>query len=273
MAGIGGTLALAWVAKRALTAFVQRMHEPDPDLCRGFASKGLHCLNLGTTTVYLLKGRDGYLMVDTGYAQDYDAFREGLARLGIALDEIKTLLLTHGHDDHAGFAARVLAATGARVIAHRDAAPALRRGRMTPKGIRFLNARVFVLATLNMLVVQRGFNYPPVPLDAGAILLDGDDDDVLRRLGFDARVMTTPGHTPGSISVVTDRGDVLCGDAVMSFLPITGARLRPIFLSDREAVFASWRKMLDRGATTIYPAHGPPVPAARLRDALERFRG
>jgi glyoxylase-like metal-dependent hydrolase (beta-lactamase superfamily II) len=85
--------------------------------------------------------------------------------------------------------------------------------------------------------------------------------------------MTTPGHTPGSISVVTDRGDVLCGDAVMSFLPITGAGLRPIFVSDRAEVFASWRKMLDNGAATIYPAHGAPMPAARLRDALERFRG
>jgi glyoxylase-like metal-dependent hydrolase (beta-lactamase superfamily II) len=167
----------------------------------------------------------------------------------------------------------VLAATGARVIAHRDAAPALRRGRMTAKGVRFLNARVFVLATLYMLATRRGFHYPPVPLDEGAILLDGDDDGVLRRMGFDARVIATPGHTPGSISVVTDRGDVLCGDAVMSFLPITGAGLRPIFVSDCAAVFASWRKILDSGATTIYPAHGAPVPAARLRDALNCFVG
>jgi glyoxylase-like metal-dependent hydrolase (beta-lactamase superfamily II) len=143
---------------------------------------------------------------------------------------------------------------------------------MTHQGIRFLNARVFVLATLYMLVTRRNFGYPPVAPRDDDIILAGDDDRVLRNLGFDADVIATPGHTDGSISVMTSEGEVFCGDAVMSFLPVTGAQLRPIFISDEEQVFASWRKILADGAEVIYPAHGEPVWAEQLAASLHTFR-
>lgn len=81
----------------------------------------------------------------------------------------------------------------------------------------------------------------------------------------------TPGHTPDSISVVTPDGKAFCSDAVMSFLPVSGAGLRPIFVSEQEQVFASWRKILDSGARVIYPAHGAPLAAERLAKALHAF--
>jgi len=270
--GVGVALVLYFVAKRALSGFVEQMELPKPDLCQGFESENAYCVNLGVTTVYLLKGKDGYLVIDTGYPQDYDKFRDGLARLGVGLDEIKALLLTHGHDDHAGFAARLVEGSGARLIVHREDVPLLRGEQVTHQGMNFLNWRVFVLVMLYMLVARRDFGYPPVTPSDENIVLDGDDDSVLRRLGFDAKVIATPGHTKGSISVVTPNGEVFCGDAVMSFLPISGARLRPIFIADKDEVFASWRKILDSGAGVIYPAHGKPVTGQQLAVALQKFR-
>ena len=48
--------------------------------------------------------------------------------------------------------------------------------------------------------------------------------------------------------------------------------LRPIFVADQEQVFASWRKILNSGAQVIYPAHGAPLAAERLTEALHAFR-
>jgi glyoxylase-like metal-dependent hydrolase (beta-lactamase superfamily II) len=277
--GAGAAFALYLIVKRVASDFVAQMASPKPDICQGFTSESVHCVNLGVTTDYLLKGQDGYLLIDTGFARDYGAFIDGLTRVGVGLDEIKALLLTHGHDDHAGFAARLLEETGARLIVHRDAIPLLRGEQMTHQGIRFLSARVFVLVMLYMLVAERDFGYPTITPGENDIILEGDDDRVLRDMGFelrdmgfDAEVITTPGHTADSISVVTSDGRVFCGDAVMSFLPFSGAQLRPIFISDEDEVFASWRKMLDHGASVIYPAHGPPLAADDLAAALQTFR-
>jgi len=270
--GMGAALALGAVLKRVLSNVIAEMEKPQLDICRGFESENVLCVNMGMTTAYLLRGASGYLLVDTGFPGDYDKFRAGLAHLGIELSEIKAILLTHGHDDHAGFAARLLEETGARLIVHQDALPLLRGEQSTPQGVRFLNARVFALSIVYTLLTRRDFAYPPVTPADDDFVLSGDDDHILHSLGFDAEVIATPGHTSGSISVVTPEGEVLCGDAVMTFLPYSGAQLRPIFVADIEAVFASWRKILDSGARVIYPAHGQPLTAERLAATLQAFR-
>lgn len=270
--GAGTALVIYLVTKRFASDFVAQMEAPKPNICRGFTAEDVHCVNLGVTTAYLLKGQDGYLLIDTGYARNYDTFIDGLARVGLGLDEIKVLLLTHGHDDHAGFTARLLEETGARLIVHRDAVPLLQGEQMTHQGLRFLSPWVFVLVMVYMLMAKRDFGYPPVTPGEDDVILDGDNAQVLRALGFDAEVIVTPGHTGDSISVVTSDGRVFCGDAAMNFLSFSGAQLRPIFVSDEDEIFVSWRKMLDHGARVIYPAHGEPLPAERLAASLQKFR-
>jgi glyoxylase-like metal-dependent hydrolase (beta-lactamase superfamily II) len=195
LAGAGAALALYLLVRRALSVIVAQMEEPQPDLCQGFESEGLRCVNLGMTTIYLLKGQAGYLLIDTGYTKDYAKFINGLARVGVRLDQIKALLLTHGHDDHAGFAARLLEETGARLITHRDALPLLRGEQMTGQGVRSLNGRILVLTALYTLITRRDVRYPPLTLGDDDVILDGDDTRVLRDLGVDATVIHTPGHT------------------------------------------------------------------------------
>jgi len=63
-------------------------------------------VKLGWTWCYLLKCTGGYLLIDTDYEKYYARFEKKLANLGIAASDIKYLLLTHHHDDHAGFCGR-----------------------------------------------------------------------------------------------------------------------------------------------------------------------
>jgi glyoxylase-like metal-dependent hydrolase (beta-lactamase superfamily II) len=253
--------------------YVTSLETPKQHICAGFGSgEGhLHCLNLGITTVYLLKGTDGYLLIDTGYPGNYDKFRDALGQSGVTLNQIKCLLLTHSHDDHVGFAARIIEETDARLIVHENAVPALSQGAMALKGIRPLNWRVTLLGAIYMLFADRDFNYPPLAVGQEDIVVQEDDDQVLREFGIDGEIVYTPGHTDDSITVVMADGRVFCGDAAMNFLNAAGTHHRPIFVTDEALVFESWRRIVAKGARVLYPAHGEPFGVESLIESLDRY--
>ena len=62
-------------------------------------------LPLSMSSVYLLPCHSGYLQIDTGCAWDYPRYRRMLARAGVALQDVRYLLLTHHHDDQSGLSA------------------------------------------------------------------------------------------------------------------------------------------------------------------------
>jgi hydroxyacylglutathione hydrolase len=87
----------------------------------------------------------------------------------------------------------------------------------------------------------------------------------LENLGFDARVIPTPGHTEGSLSILTAAGNAFVGDIAVN-LPLLG-KLRygsPFGYSPGEMA-ASLKHLIREGAQRIYPAHGQSFDARRLR--------
>src|SRR5215212_9752719 len=84
----------------------------------------IHRHNLGGANAFLIRDADGYLLFDCGadVAECSEALTGQLASLGAPVDAIHTLVLSHGHGDHAGLANNVAAQTGARIVLHeRDA--------------------------------------------------------------------------------------------------------------------------------------------------------
>jgi glyoxylase-like metal-dependent hydrolase (beta-lactamase superfamily II) len=222
----------------------------------------VHRVKLGWTHCYLLKCSGGYLLIDTGYPKYYARFEKKLANLGIRTSDIKYLLLTHHHDDHAGFAAELVRRTGCRVIAHRDAVSPLKQGK-SEETIKPVNRRIEIVFRLYMLFHQE-FDYPPVRLTERDIIIEGDNDDFLKGIGIDGAILHTPGHTRDSISVLLSDGRAFVGDAAMNFLRWTGVGHRPIYIEDINTVYESWRKLRERGAKVIYPSHGRPFSATKL---------
>ena len=88
--------------------------------------------------------------------------------------------------------------------------------------------------------------------------------------------MHTPGHTPGSISVLLPNGDVLAGDLVIGGISFLGgiARLgharKPPFEDDPGAVRQSLTELLDRGASRFFVGHGGPLMAQEVRRYIAR---
>jgi glyoxylase-like metal-dependent hydrolase (beta-lactamase superfamily II) len=68
--------------------------------------------------------------------------------------------------------------------------------------------------------------------------------------------------------VLLERGEVFVGDLAMNAPPMRFTPGLPIFGDDIRVVMESWRKLLDMGARTVYPAHGKPFPAGVMRKAV-----
>jgi glyoxylase-like metal-dependent hydrolase (beta-lactamase superfamily II) len=71
---------------------------------------------------------------------------------------------------------------------------------------------------------------------------------VLERIGLAGEILSTPGHSDDSISLLLDDGSAFTGDLT-----------HPAFIGgeDPAVVLASWRLLQERGAVRVYPGHGP----------------
>ncbi len=219
-------------------------------------------VKLGFTWCYLIRCTGGLLLVDTSYPQYFGSFCRELAKLGRKVAEIKYLLLTHHHDDHAGFAAELIRHTGGRVIVHRNAIKYLEQGRSEEES-QPINRRV-KLVFLVFGLFHREYTFPAVRIGENDVVLAGDNGDFLGTIGVEGKILYTPGHFRDCLSVVLADGSAFVGDAAMNFMRWTGIAHRPIYAEDLQAAHESWRKLLAAGAKVIYPAHGKPFPAQEL---------
>lgn len=217
-------------------------------------------IRLGVTRCALIRG-EGAVLVDAGVPGKGAAFARALARLGVVPAEIRLVVMTHGHFDHVGSARAISAMTGAPIAMREPDRGWLERGRapLPPGGTTW--GRI-------MLVGLRALA-PLVRIEPAAVeIAIGDEGLDLAPFGLAGRVIPTPGHTAGSVSVLLPGGEALVGDLAMNGFPMRRGPGVPIFADDFEQVRAGWRTLLDAGATTIFPAHGEPFPAEVLRRAL-----
>mgnify|MGYP001823185938 CR=1 FL=1 len=109
-----------------------------------------------------------------------------------------------------------------------------------------------------------------VPPSKGDLVID-DDGLSLADYGIPGRVVYTPGHSSGSVTVMLDTGEAFVGDLAMNKFPLCFSPSLPIFADDPSAVISSWRKLIQLGASTVYPAHGKPFPVTVIEKAISRL--
>lgn len=228
---------------------------------------------LSISTTYLLSSPAGILQIDTGYDRDYPLYQKALKKLGLTPGEIKYLLLTHHHDDHAGFLNELTRDSSLKIIAHQQAQSLLMTGKNdTTRGGGYVSSFVkFIVDAKMRLDPNWTLSFPPFELRPDDILIQDDDDSLLRQFGFPGRVLYTPGHCIDHVAAVLDTGEVFCGDAASNFLLFAGTRFCPVFMTDMEAAYRSWQKMLDAGGRIFYPAHGKSFPARKLVENMRKI--
>jgi hydroxyacylglutathione hydrolase len=224
-------------------------------------------LPFGMVNCHLVAGSDGCILIDTGLPGSEHKIARGLSRLGLQFTDIRLIVITHAHVDHAGSAARLRTLSGAPIVAHAgDMCYYTQEKAMTfcPTG---WFGRVFLKTGL---IRQPYAPFIPDLLLEGAQALDLDPYGVAGTVGH------TPGHTDGSMSVQLANGQAMVGDLIASGVLLggiwrTGHAIRPPFEDDPLATARALQGLLDSGADTFHMGHGGPLGAAEVRSHAQRL--
>jgi len=206
---------------------------------------------LGFGRVYVVEAGNSLTLVDAGWREDTARRLERqLARIGRSLADVRHILITHAHPDHANGLPELQRLTPARTYAHRREALVLRGERPvqyarpeTLRGIQKLLAGLPLPASVPVAKVD-------VEVKEGDAL-----DDALPGL----RVVETFGHSIGHTSYWWEaRGLLFAGDAVMH-MP-WGVRKPVAFVNfDHAETRRSLAKIAALDADILCPGHGTPV--------------
>ena len=197
------------------------------------------------------------ILVDSGMPGEFNKFSNGLKDLNIDPKEIKAMVITHTHWDHIGCAKMIKDLTGAKVIVQKHEKEILLNGDpVIPPAVTLWGK---ILGAL-VKKMSKKFSIEPCEVD----IVIGEEDYSLEEFGIKGKIIFTPGHSPGSISVLLDSGDAFVGDLAMNGLPLTIGPGLPIFAEDLDAVKNSWRKLISTGVKKIFPAHGKPFLVEKL---------
>ena len=196
-------------------------------------------LTIRSTHFFLLDALGGKLLLDAGWPGSLPELASRLKAYRLDGRQIKYVLPTHFHPDHAGLVQEVKQAWGARLIVHARQVP--------------------FIPQLASIMEKKG-GYVPVQVEPGDIVLSDDSRARLKAIGIHGVVVPTPGHTDDSVSLVLDSGEAFIGD-----LP------PPHFVAEPTAgtVRASWQALQAAGARKCYPAHADPIALEALASSFE----
>jgi len=211
-------------------------------------------LRMGRVNCYLIQAAAGHILIDTGGANARKELHRELASAGCMPGSLKLVLLTHGDFDHIGNAAYLRAAFGAKIAMHCDDSGMAERGDM------FVNRKKpnILIRALVPIFMGLGTSNRFIP----DVLLDDGYD--LSQHGLEAKVICLPGHSRGSIGILTASGELFCGDLFEN----TGGPTLNSLIDDSAAANASVANLKDLKIRMIYPGHGQPFAMESLANSL-----
>lgn len=201
-----------------------------------------------TTHVYLLRDRaDRYALIDTGLPGSERAILAYLERIGVAPEQVTSILLTHLHNDHTGTLAHLVERTGAQSYAHwLEAAFIAGRPRYDGPGAP-----------------------PEHPFEVGTHLKDGDRVDIAGGLV----AYHTPGHTPGHLSYYLPQRRLMFSGDLFFGLPDL-ALTPPTYTIHTLSAQVSARRLAELPIDSLLTYHGGPFlegAGPKLKRLVEKF--
>ena len=194
----------------------------------------LTVVNVGyrSTNFWVVSAGPSRLLVDLGWPGMVAPLLANLERKGVPLAEVKYGLATHYHIDHAG------------------AAEDLKR-----RGMKLLVTEEQVAAIpLMKQWTKPADHYTDITTHGNVVISCSASRSFLATLDIPGEIISTPGHSDDSVTLVLDNGWAFTGDLTHETM---------VAQEDPDVVSRSWQVLRDRGVTTIHGGHGPvhPIPA------------
>lgn len=209
-------------------------------------------IHMGMVNAYLIDARSGHLLIDTGSSSAREELCAELENCGCTSHSLKLVVLTHGDFDHIGNAAYLRKTYGVKIAMHADDFGMAERGDM------FVNRKKPNIIIKVLMPIFSGFgrNQRFTP---DILLVDGYE---FSEYGFDARVVSLPGHSKGSIGILTSEGELFCGDL---FENMKGPTLNSL-MDDHAAAKDSIENLDAMEIMMVYPGHGQPFTMEMLKN-------
>lgn len=205
---------------------------------------------LGSVNCYLIKNDADYILIDTGPSNRRSDLEKELGSRGCKPGNLKIVVLTHGDFDHTGNAAYLREKFGTKIAMHYDDSGMVEHGNM------FWNREKSNFLIRMIAPIFFGFGKAK-RFKPDLYIKDGDD---LSEYGFDAKVLDIPGHSKGSIGILTADGDLICGD----LLENTSKPSLNSIMDDLTAAKASAKKLNRLSINKVYPGHGKPFTMGKF---------
>jgi hydroxyacylglutathione hydrolase len=213
-------------------------------------------VHMGMVNAYLIDTPGGQLLIDTGSSYAQEKLGAELTNCGCTSNSLKLVILTHGDFDHIGNAAYLRKTYGIRIAMHADDLGMAERGEM------FVNRKKpnIIIKVLMPIFAGFGRNQRFTP----DILLDDGYD--FSEYGFNARVVCLPGHSKGSIGILTSEGELFCGDLFENMKAPTLNSL----MDDHASAKDSIEKLDGMEIRMVYPGHGQPFTLDMLKHNMAK---
>lgn len=200
-------------------------------------------LYYGNTNTYLIKGKDKYILFDTGWAGTFHLFCKAIKKLGVKINDIGYLFISHFHPDHMGIA-QDISDTGIQIVV---------------MDIQ----RSFVHSADAVFEKEKNSGFIPIDDSKIQILPIAESRDFLRSIGIGGEILHTPGHSDDSISLYLDDGSLFVGD------------LNPLYELEAHKgteISESWDMLLALKPKTVYYGHAKTavLDTTALKSSMEK---
>jgi glyoxylase-like metal-dependent hydrolase (beta-lactamase superfamily II) len=177
-----------------------------------------------STNYYLIDTGKGLLAFDAGWPDTYIEYKDLLKSHKYKISDIKWLIVSHFHIDHAGLA-----------------------GLMVDKEVRFFvfKNQLYAIEEMESLMARKGMQYHKLNLSKISIIDISESRSILMSIGISGEVVQTDGHGEQSITLLLDSGEAFIGD-----LPPEN-----MIGTDDNASMINWQILKSKGARIIKPAH------------------
>jgi glyoxylase-like metal-dependent hydrolase (beta-lactamase superfamily II) len=212
----------------------------------------IRTIRLKFVNAYLLRAGDGFIMIDTGMALQWNRMESELTEAGCLPDRLRLVILTHGDHDHAGNCKKLQVLYGTQIAMHKADAPMVSDGLIRKRKIKSFRNRIFYIIRA---IFRKRFDHDKFRPDI--YLGDGQS---LSEYGLDATVYHLPGHTHGSIGILTGEGNFFPGDTfVNTWKPETARLIENQYELDR-----SMERIKKLNIKVVFPGHGMPFALERM---------
>ena len=212
-------------------------------------------ISLNTVKSFLIAGEDkGLVLVDSGNPGDGEKIIQEVENAGYRPGDISLIVITHGHRDHIGGLEELSQRLPASIIIHEKDSSAITKGEGSPTVPLGLRGRLFEPFVSGSKLAIEGVHPDKII----------EESVNLHCFGVAGKVIHTPGHTEGSLSIALEDGKAIIGDLVMGRFLLFGGASFPVFAVDPTSIRESIKKILSMGVEKVYTSHGGPYRAKDL---------